>query len=84
MKNSSVLTINQKSEKNILTLCIFDDNDEQDIRVKRSDDGQRYYRVTVYMQKHKTASTNERVTHVIYNTTNLTVIDTNAHVHRLT
>ena len=84
VKNSSVLTINQKSEKNILTLCIFDDNDEQDIGVKRSDDGQRYYRVTVYMQKHKTASTNERVTLVIYNTTNPTEININAHMHRST
>ena len=51
VKNSSVLlTINMKSEKNILTFCIFD---EQDIGVKRSNDGQRYNKVTVYMQKHQ-------------------------------
>ena len=73
-EHSSVLTINQKSEKNIFTLCIFD---EQDIGVKRSDDGQGYYRVTVYMQTHKTASTNGRVTLVIFNSTNPTAIDIN-------
>ena len=75
----SEITINLKSEKNILTFCIFD---EQNIGVKRSDDEQKYYRVTVYMQKHKTASTNERVTLVIYNTTNPTAININAHMHR--
>ena len=46
----SEITINLKSEKNILTFCIFD---EQNIGVKRSDDEQKYYRVTVYMQKHQ-------------------------------
>ena len=69
-----LLTINQKSEKNFLTLCIFD---EQDIGVKRSNDGQRYYRVTVYMQTHKTALTNGRVTLVIFNSTNSKAIDIN-------
>ena len=42
----SEITINLKSEKNILIFCMY-------IGVKRSDDEQKYYRVTVYMQKHQ-------------------------------